>query len=123
LKKSINEKLFPNALLRIKLITKNKTKNNEKARKKEKITVKFKKRIGCTKNIKINNFPSAPPIIFKVNSKSDKENTNTRIEIFKKLIIIINSENNKNSKKFTTIPKKKLNLKTFIGTSLNFKSK
>ena len=101
----MNEYLSPKILLKIKLAIKNKTKNNEKTRKKEKITVKFKRRIGCTKNIKINNLPSAPPIIFKRNSKRDKKNTNIRIKIFKKIIITINSENNKNSRKLTTIPK------------------
>ena len=101
----MNENLSPKTLLNIKLAIKKKTKNDEKTRKKEKITVKFKKRIGCTKNIKINNLPSAPPIIFKINSKRDKENTNIRIKIFNKIIITIKSKNNKNSKKFTTIPK------------------
>jgi hypothetical protein len=91
--------------LRIKLIIKKKTKNNENTRKKEKITAMFNSRIGWTKNIKINSLPSAPPIIFKINSKNDKENTNNRIKSFKKIIIIIESKNNKNSKKFAAIPK------------------
>ncbi len=67
--------------------------------------VKFKSSIGWTKKIKINNLPSAPPIIFKINSKRDKKKTKNRIKIFKKIIIIIKSKNNKNSKKFAIIPK------------------
>jgi hypothetical protein len=90
--------------LRIKLAIKKKTKNDEKTRKKEKIIVKFKSTIGCTKNMKINNLPSAPPIIFKLNSKRDMENTNIRIKIFKKIIITRKSRNKKNSKMFSTIP-------------------
>jgi hypothetical protein len=42
----MNEKRSPKALLRIRLPIKKMTKNNEKIRKKEKITVTFKRRIG-----------------------------------------------------------------------------
>ena len=101
----MNEELSLKNLLMIRLIIKKRIKNNENTRKKEKITVKFKSRIGWTKKIKIINLPSAPPIIFKINSKRDKENTNNRIKIFKKIIIITKSKNNINSKKFAAIPK------------------
>jgi hypothetical protein len=101
----MNEELSPKNLLRIKLAIKKKTKDDEKTRKKEKIIVKLKRTIGCTKNIKINNLPSAPPITFKINSKRDMENTNIRIKIFKKIIITRKSRNKKSSKKFMVIPK------------------
>jgi hypothetical protein len=79
----MNEKLSPKLLLRIRLTIKNMTKNNEKIRKKEKITVTFKRRIGCTKKIKMISLPSLPPIIFKINNMKDKENTNITTKIFK----------------------------------------
>jgi hypothetical protein len=56
-------------------------KNNEKLRKKEKITVIFRSRIGYTKKTKIKSLPSLPPIIFKINNMKDKENTNISTKI------------------------------------------
>jgi len=78
------------------------TKNNENAKKKEKITSKFKKRMGCTIKIKMNNLPSLPPIILKKKSIRDKNNTIIIIKIFKKRKKAIFSKKNKYSMIFNT---------------------
>jgi len=83
LKNKVYEKLSPKLLLKIRLIINKKTNNNEKNRKKEKITVTFRNRIGCTKKIRIKSLPSLPPIIFKINNMKDKENTNISTKILR----------------------------------------
>jgi hypothetical protein len=85
LKMRKNEKLFFKLLFITKFTTNNIMKNKENIKKKVKIMLKFKKRRGCTRKIRISNFPSLPPIIFNKKSIRDKNKTKNIIRTLKKI--------------------------------------
>jgi len=78
---------------------------------------------GCTKNINIKSFPSAPPIMCKTNNKNDKERMINRKRNFKTITLIISSKQKTNSIKFKIIQIIKRYLNKLLGIFLDFKSR
>ena len=77
-----NGQLFLKTEFSMRFNISNKIKHNENNRKKEVTKLKFKKFDGWVINIKMISFPSLPPIIFKLNNRNERKNTNKKKKFF-----------------------------------------